>query len=118
MTNGDLRDEISELETRIEKLADSLERCRKMIRVSKLSIAIGAILLFATIVGLLGFVPLIMILAVAAVLGGIVMFGSTTTTAKETAAAMRQAEMRRAQLIGKIDLRLVGNGASRRDPYT
>ena len=117
MTDGDPRDEIAGLEARIEELADSLERCRKMIRLSKLSIAIGATLLFATIVGLLSFVPLIMILAVAAVLGGIVMFGSTTTTAKETAAAIQQAETRRAQLIGKIDLRLVGNGASARDPY-
>jgi hypothetical protein len=117
MTHGDLREEIPELETRIEELAESLERCRKMIRLSKISILIGAILLASTMVGLLSFVPLIMILAVAAVLGGIVMFGSTTTTAKETAAVMQQAETRRVQLIGQIDLRLVGNGAGRRESH-
>jgi hypothetical protein len=41
------------------------------------------------------------------VIGGIVVFGSNTSTSKQ-AAALKAAEAHRAELIGMIDLRPVG----------
>jgi len=46
--------------------------------------------------------------AIAAVLGGIVLFGSNNSTSKQKNAALRAAEAERADLIGKIGLTLVG----------
>ena len=46
--------------------------------------------------------------ALSAVLGGLVLLGSNATTWEQTAAALHAAEAARAQLIGSIDLRLVG----------
>jgi hypothetical protein len=48
-----------------------------------------------------------MIGAIAMVIGGTVVFGSNTITAKQTAAAVRTIEALRAELINKIDLRIV-----------
>jgi hypothetical protein len=53
-----------------------------------------------------------MIGAIAAVVGGTVVYGSNGSTAKQTADAMKTAEARRAELIGSIDLRLVGESES------
>jgi hypothetical protein len=103
----DLHDEISDLEERVEELAASLQRCRKAILISKISIVIGGILLFATILHLLDFDPLTMILAVTAIIAGIVLFGSTTTTAKQTSASMKEAEAHRTKLTTNLELRIV-----------
>jgi cell division septum initiation protein DivIVA len=108
--NRDLHEEISDLEERVEELAASLQRCRKAILVSRLSIVIGGILLFATILHLLDFDPLRMILAVTAIIAGIVVFGSTTTTAKQTSASMKETEARRTELINSLELRNVRDG--------
>jgi hypothetical protein len=45
--------------------------------------------------------------AMAAILGGIVMFGSNSSSAKEAADELAAAEASRAALIGSIDLRVV-----------
>jgi hypothetical protein len=111
MDEGDLREQISRLEDEIEDSGKSIERCRKIIVVSKAAIAIGAILIVAMMLGLMMFDPMAMTGAIAAVIGGIVMFGSNSSTLQQTDAAMKTAEAQRAELIGKIDLRVVGNGA-------
>jgi len=107
MTDVDLRDEISRLESHLEELAESVERCRKIIQASKIAIAAGFLWIAATMLGAVWFNPAIMIVAMATVIGGIVVFGSTTTTSKQTLAAMKDAEARRAELIGTIELRVV-----------
>ncbi len=43
-----------------------------------------------------------------AVIGGTVVFGSNTSTSKQAAADIKAAEVLRAELIGKINLRLIG----------
>jgi len=104
----DLRDEIARLEARIEELADGLDRCRKIVLVSKGAIALGAALILAIAVGVIRADPVPAIGAIAAIIGGTVLFGSNSSTAKETAAALQAAEARRAELIGRIELRVVG----------
>jgi len=62
------------------------------------------------LVGLVRFDAAAMIGAMAAVIGGVVMLGSTTSTSGQLAAAVKDAEARRAELIGTINPRVVGNG--------
>jgi hypothetical protein len=108
MDEGDLREEIVDLEARIEELAQAIESCTKFIRISRVAIALGAILFLATIFGAIRFDPLVMISAITAMIGGVVFLGSNTSTAEQATAALKAAELRRAELIGSIDLQLVG----------
>jgi hypothetical protein len=54
-----------------------------------------------------------MIGAIAVVLGGVVVYGSNSSTSKQTTTAMKAAERHRAELIDMIDLREVGLSESR-----
>lgn len=105
---GNPNDEISRIEARLEELAEVSERCRKMILASKAAIAGGVVLLLVVMLGLFGFNQVAAIGSIAAVLGGIVSLGSNISTLQQTTAAISAAEARRSDLIGGIDLRVVG----------
>lgn len=109
MTEDDPSDEISDIEDRIEALAEVSERCRKYILASKIAIGSGAALLLITILGLLGTGQTAALGSIALVLGGIVSLGSNISTLRQTDEAIRAAEALRAQLIGRIDLRMVSD---------
>jgi hypothetical protein len=95
------------IEERIEELTDVIESCRKIMLASKLAIAAGATWLVAFTLGATGFHPMAMIAAIAAVIGGIVVFGSNMGTSKQAAAAVKEAQALRTELIDKINPRLV-----------
>ena len=114
MDQDDPTDEISQIEVQLEELAELSERCRKMILASKAAIAGGAALLLIVMLGLVGSSEVAAIGSIAAVLGGIVSLGSNSSTLQQTTAAMHAAEARRSNLIGGIDLRVVGDGTMRR----
>jgi hypothetical protein len=78
--DGDLHEQILHIEAHIEELTDIMERCRKIVLISKVAIAAGGILILATIIGAVGFDPTVLIGAIAAVIGGTVVFGSNTST--------------------------------------
>ena len=103
----DLRGEIATLEQRIEALSESLERCRKVALAAKAAIAAGAVLMALLLFGLVWADALWLMVAAILLLGGIVLAGSNASTARETAAAIADAERLRAELIGEINLRLV-----------
>jgi hypothetical protein len=103
----DPREEIAELEVRIEELAEALERCWKFALAAKIAMIFGALLAAATLLGILTFAPMAMLGAVAALLGGIVLYGSNASTSDELTKSLRGAEARRAALIGQLDIRLV-----------
>jgi hypothetical protein len=109
MDEDDPADEISQLEARIEQLAEIAERCRKIILVSRAAIAGGAALLLVMVLGLFGSSGVAAIGSIAVVLGGIVSLGSNVSTLRQTTDAMRAAEALRSELIGRIDLRVVGD---------
>ena len=77
---------------------------------SKLAIAAGALWILAYLVGAIRFDAAAMIGAMAAVMGGIVVFGSNLTTSKQTTIAVGAAERRRTELIDKLNLRVAGVG--------
>jgi hypothetical protein len=106
--DGDSRDQIARLESRLEELDEALARCRKIKLMSQIAIAGGGIWLLAVTIGVIGFNSIGMMAAISGVIGGTVMYGSNTTTSREIDAAMRDAEARRAALIGSLDLRVVG----------
>ncbi len=106
----DLREQIGELEVRIEDLAETIERCRKLILISKAAIAVGSISILAIVLGAITADPLALVGAITAVIGGVVLFGSNTSTSEQAAAALQAAEARRAELINDLDLRVVGDG--------
>ena len=103
MANSDLRDQIARLETDVERLADQLDRCRKAILFSKVAIGVGGIGVLAYFIGPISFDPTIMVGALAAIIGGVVVFGSNSSTSKQTMAAIKEAESQRAKLIDIID---------------
>ncbi|QIG92695.1 MULTISPECIES: hypothetical protein [unclassified Bradyrhizobium] len=107
MTEDDPTDDISEIEARIEELAESAERSRRIILGSKVAILGGFALLFVALLGLFGAGQTAALGSIALVLGGIVSLGSNVSTLRQTEAAISTAEARRARLIGAIDLRLV-----------
>jgi hypothetical protein len=110
MHDDDLHDRVVRLEDRIEDLAGAIENCRKFILVSRLAIAGGGVVLLALAVGAIAFSPMAMVGAFAAMIGGTVLAGSNRSTSQQAAAALAAAEAERAELIGQIDLRVVGGG--------
>ena len=103
----DVRGEIARLEQRIERLSDSLDRCRKVAVAAKIAIGLGAALLAGLIFGIVRADVLFLMIAAILLLGGIVLSGSNSRTAAEFAAGIAEAERMRAELIGEIDLTLV-----------
>lgn len=106
----DPSDEISQIETRLEQLAERAEQCRKIILFSKAAIAGGALLLLVMMLGLFGSSATAALGSIAAVLGGIVSLGSNSSTLQQTTDAIAAAEAHRSELIGRMDLHLVSDG--------
>jgi hypothetical protein len=109
IAEDDPTDEISLIEERLEELAEVSERCRKIILFSKAAIAGGAALLLVMVLGLFGSSQVAALGSIAAVLGGIVSLGSNVSTLRQTSDAISAAEAVRSDLIGRIDLRVVGD---------
>jgi hypothetical protein len=110
MADDDLRDQISRIETDIEEYAITLEGCRKAMLLSKVAIAAGIISLAAYLLGAVWLNSVAVIGAMAAVIGGVVVFGSNLTTSRQATSAMAALERHRAELIDMINLRTIGEG--------
>jgi hypothetical protein len=107
-------DEISRIEARLEELAELAERCRKAILVSKAAIAGGLALPVLMVLGWFGSSPVAAIGSITLLLGGIVWLGSNVSTLQQTMADIGAAEALRSDLIGRIDLRVVGDETMKR----
>jgi hypothetical protein len=106
--DGHLREEIVRLEADIEQFAETIESCRKLMLIAKAAMALAALLVLAAVLGAITLDPAVLIAAFGVILGGIVVFGSNTSTLEQAVAATKAAELRRSELIGQIDLRVVG----------
>jgi hypothetical protein len=109
MDEGDVAGQIALLEERIETLTASIERCRKISYAAKIAIAGGAAWFVLFLLWIVPFGPTAFVAAVSAVLGGFVLLGSNATTWEQTETDRAAAEAMRADLIGSIELRLVGD---------
>jgi hypothetical protein len=100
---NDPHDEVVRLEALIEELTAKIESCRKFILASRIAAWGGGIVFFAMLLGVIRFDPGIMTAAIAALFGGIAMWGSNRSTAKEAMKEMAVAEADRAALITMIN---------------
>jgi hypothetical protein len=110
MADDDPRDQISRIENDIEEYAVTLEGCRKAMLLAKVAIAAGIISLAAYLLGAIWLNSVAVIGAMAAVIGGVVVFGSNLTTSRQATSAMAALERHRAELIDTINLRTIGEG--------
>jgi hypothetical protein len=69
-----------------------------MIFISKAAIAAGGTLILAIIIGAVGFDPTVLIGAITAVIGGMVIFGSNTSTLRQSMTDIKAAEARSAAI--------------------
>jgi hypothetical protein len=106
----DLREQIAKLEVKIEELGATQERCRKFIQAGKTMIATGLVLVLVMAAGVIKAGLVSVLLAVIATIGGIVVFGSNVSTSRQLAEAIAAAEALRAELIGRIALRVIPGG--------
>ena len=102
--------DIARLEERIETLQEAIARCRKIAMAAKITIAAGAAWLVLTFVGLAPFMPTLFFASLAAVIGGVVLLGSNSTTWKQTEAALAASETMRRDFIEQLDLRVIDGG--------
>ncbi|HEX5509656.1 MAG TPA: hypothetical protein VFX37_14230 [Pseudolabrys sp.] len=93
-------------------MAEQIERCRKISLAAKIAVAAGAFWIVLTLVGAIQFMPAPVIAALAAVIGGIVLLGSNRTTWVQTQDALRASEDLRVEMIGRMELRVVGEEPS------
>ncbi len=100
-------EDIARIEERIADLQEQVARCAKLSLAAKIAIGAGAAWLALTVLWLVPFVPLLLIAALAAVIGGIVLLGSNATTWSQIEAALRASEAMRAEWIGQLELRVV-----------
>ena len=99
--------EIEKLEERIEALAEEARACRKLILASRVAIILGFVWIGASLIGLARMDALQLVTILTLIIGGIVFYGSNTSTLDEKLEMIRQAEAKRAELIGAIRLRVV-----------
>lgn len=107
MKDEDASSRIAQLEAEIEQLAVTIESCRHIIQVSRLAIVSGVLWMAALATGVVSFGPLSLIAAIAAVLYGIVGYGSNLSTLRQSMENMKQAEAAREALIGEIDFETI-----------
>ena len=107
-TDDGSRDEIAQLEARIEELAAKLENCRKVSIAARVAIGAGIAIFIAGLIGIIRFDITAVLASITAVIGGFVLLGSNSSTANEVADDVAKAEAERAALIGSIRLRVVG----------
>lgn len=94
MADGGLHDQIARIEAEIDELTKTLDGCRNAMLFSKVAVAAGGIWILAYLLGAIRFDPASMIVAIAAIIGGVVIFGSNSSTSKQTTAAIKAAETR------------------------
>jgi len=102
--------EIADLEAEIEDLSESAERCRKIIRASKLAACLGGVLTLLILTRALSLSPLGLVTGISAIVGGIALVGSTASTLDELTASIGTREARRSELIDRLSLRMVEVG--------
>ena len=103
----DPHSEIARLEREIESVAAENERCRRFDLGAKLAMLAGAAWLGTVFFGLARGDTATTLLAIAALVGGIVVYGSNRSSWRSAAERQASAEARRARLIDDLDMRVV-----------
>ena len=103
----DLHQQIADLEAEIDALSDAAERCRKSMIVAKAAVVAGILLFGASLLGLIRSDAIILVVGIAVTVAGIGFFGSSRGTLDQLAEKIRVREARRTEMIDGMDLRTV-----------
>lgn len=101
-------EDIARIEAHIEELGEAIERCRKFSLAAKITIAAGVGWIALSMLSAVSYTPETTLTALAAIIIGVVLLGSNRTTWRETETALRASEAMRADLIGRLDMRMIG----------
>ncbi len=99
--------QIATLEAEIESLSDRAERCRKIIMLTKVGALAGGLVLIALMIGLVRFSPVLLVAAIAALIGGIALAGSSQGTLEALRRSINERERLRTEIIDRLLLRTV-----------
>lgn len=110
----DLHAHIARLEREIEELSESNERSRKIDRAARLSMLGGALWLGAIALGLTYSGNPLTLVAIAALILGLVLYGSNRSTWSQTAERLAAAKAKRSELIDRLDMTRIGNRGTHR----
>lgn len=102
--NDDIRERIARLERESENLAGTIESCRKAMSLAQIAMAIGALAFIADISGLLRLPAATIFVAIAAMIGGVVLYGTNHSTRLEATNRARAIELERARCIDQLEL--------------
>ncbi len=103
----DLHQQIADLEAEIDTLTDAAERCRKSMIVAKAAVVAGILLFGASLLGLIRPDAIILVSGIAVTIAGIDLFGSSRGTLDQLVEKIRVREARRTEMIDAMDLRTV-----------
>lgn len=107
--DDETHDAIETLEARIATQVAEVARCRKLALAARVLIWGGGAALVLMLLQFLSSEPQMLLTALGAVIGGIVLAGSNASTWQQAEDALADAEAKRAALIGGMELRLVGD---------
>jgi hypothetical protein len=107
MSDNDLHLLVEQLEAEIEELRETAQNCGKWILASKLAMAVAGAWLVAIAMGVIGVDPTALVLAIALMLGGIVLAGSNASTLRRTLEALNVKEAQRMRAIDGAGLAIV-----------
>ena len=103
----DLHQQIADLEAEIDILSDAAERCRKSMIVAKAAVVAGILLFGASLLGLIPSDAIILVVGIAVTVAGIGFFGSSRGTLDQLVEKIRVREARRTEIIDGMGLRTV-----------
>jgi hypothetical protein len=106
-------DEIERLELQIEDLRAAIERSRRFALAGRASVVAGPALLVAILIGVVGFTPARVVIALALAIGGMVLSGSSRATTDELRRALARVEAARNAAIDGLELVDLGQGTNR-----
>ena len=103
----DLHQQIADLEAEIDILSDAAERCRKSMIVARAAVVAGILLFGASLLGLIRSDAIILVVGIAVTIAGIGFFGSSRGTLDQLAEKIRVREARRTEMIDGMDLQVM-----------
>jgi hypothetical protein len=103
-------DEIERLEIQIDDLREAIERSRRYALAGRAAAVAGPALLVGFALGVVGFTPARMILALALAIGGLVLTGSSRASTDELRLSLQRAEAERNAAINALGLVDLGEG--------
>ena len=102
-----LTDDITEIETEMDALAEAAERCSKIMILAKFAVAVGGTVLATMALGIVRSDALVLLSCVSAFLAGIAVYGSHRSTRDDLRTRIAAHEAQRNMMIDALDLPVV-----------